>query len=284
SSQIFPCATDEIFDDITGICICNLSMYSSTVLPPNPTLRCLSGQIRLNVSRCQLERSGYDSSKLHLMDSSCVGQRVVEDVAEIVVSTNPFSSACGNVMTVNDSHVIYSNNLNIPAKVFMSGVLTRNNISIGFDCSYPLMMPVSLFSIMNPAIGFIELNVHGVNTIMKPTMTAFIDSNFTVPYNESSMYLYTSNPLYLSMRLPEFEFLYLLVKRMYATTINDLNAVPQFDLITDGCPSLDMNDLVSVVHNGDSYQAQFVIQVFQITGSDSVYFFADVETCMETCT
>ncbi|XP_069478939.1 uromodulin-like isoform X2 [Ambystoma mexicanum] len=166
AAQSPPCASDESFNAIANTCSCNLTMYITTDSLPTPSLHCLPDQMRLNLSKCQLERNRYDSENLHLLDPSCVGVQVNEDIAQIIINTSISSPTCGTSMTVNGSHVVYANSLMIPAKVSTSGIITRNNARLAFDCSYPLSMPVSLLTVLRPILGCPSADVADLVAVM----------------------------------------------------------------------------------------------------------------------
>ncbi|XP_069478937.1 uromodulin-like isoform X1 [Ambystoma mexicanum] len=284
AAQSPPCASDESFNAIANTCSCNLTMYITTDSLPTPSLHCLPDQMRLNLSKCQLERNRYDSENLHLLDPSCVGVQVNEDIAQIIINTSISSPTCGTSMTVNGSHVVYANSLMIPAKVSTSGIITRNNARLAFDCSYPLSMPVSLLTVLRPILGVIALTAPEGIADLEATLEAFTDSNFSVPYNQSFRDVYVDDPLYVSVKIDNLDAAFSLhVNRMYATPTNDTNAVPQIDLMTDGCPSADVADLVAVMNNGNTNEARFMMKVFKFLWADSVYLFTDVQVCSGYC-
>lgn len=289
SAQSPPCATDEYLNTTTNTCMCNLTMYTSAASPPKPTVQCLSGQMKLSESRCQLEKSKFDSAKLHLIDPNCKGVRVVDGTALIVVATNTSSQLCGNKLTFNSTHVFYSNNLTIPAMVAPSGLIARNNFTYAFSCSYPLNIPVSLATTLNVTMGLIDILLPGGAGSVTVLMIAYTDSTFDVPYTQTTT-VNVQDPLYVSVSIPDLDASRFSVRvtRLYATGISDPNADQQYDIITDGCPSAQLGDLLTTVVNGRNTEARFVVQAFQITNMDSLYLHAKVEICLsnpcnETC-
>ncbi|KAJ1176247.1 hypothetical protein NDU88_001529 [Pleurodeles waltl] len=281
SAQASSCATDEYFNNTTNTCSCNLTMYTSAGSPPPPTVQCLSGLMRVKVSKCQLESSKYDSANLHLLDSSCKGVRVVEGTALVVVSTNTSSHDCGNKLSVNNTHVFYSNNLTIPAKVSPSGLIARNNFTYTFSCSYPLNIPVSLATTLNVTMGGIDIPLPGGVGALMVLMIAYTDSTFTVPYTETTMDINVQDHLYVAVSMPDLDAttFSVLVTRLYATGTSDPNANPSYDIITNKCPSAQLGDLLTILVNGETVEARFKVQVFQISGMVNLYLHAEVEMC-----
>lgn len=282
SAQSF-CSSDEVYNATSDTCSCNLTMYNSTAMPPNPNVQCSSGQIRINMSKCQLERSGYDSSNVHLSDANCVGVWMKEDTVEIVLLFNT-SLSCGNIMTLNESFLTYSNNVTIPGRVYSNGILARNTISFNFSCSYPLQIKAGL------EIGIyykiIDTNIGDELANMIVDMFAYTDPDFLVPYTYATPYLFIDDPLYVGVKIPDLDdaLLSVIVTRLYATELNDPYYMPQYDIVSEGCPSNDFRDSLTIKQNGNTAEAQFGLHVFQINGSQMLYLFADVEICNGTCT
>ncbi|XP_069080123.1 uromodulin-like [Pleurodeles waltl] len=278
------CSSDEIYDEANDTCNCNLTMYNSTGMPPTPSLQCLSGQIKISVSKCQLERSGYDSSNLHLLDPSCVGVRMNESISQIVLIFNT-SVSCGTTMMMNDSFLIYTNNVTIPGRIYSNGILARNDVSFNFSCSYHLQrkaaLELGIYTFLKP----IDTNIGDVVGTMTVEMAAYTDFDFTVAYTESTPFLNIDDPLYISVKYPDLDATALSAKvtHLYATTVNDPYYSQQYHIIFNGCPSVDFKDLMIVKNNGNTTEAQFVLQVFHINGTDTLFLFADVEICTGTC-
>ncbi|XP_069478928.1 uromodulin-like isoform X2 [Ambystoma mexicanum] len=284
SVHLPPCASDEIQGSY-DTCSCNLTQYTSQDSPPEPTVQCLSGHMRLNVSKCQLDRSGYNSDDLHLRDPTCVGVQVVDGIAMVIISTNTSSSVCGNSLTVNATHMTYSNALIIPAKVYDNGIVTRLNTSYNVSCSYPLSMPVSLSMTLNPLLRVSDAALPGgVGTVIA-LMAAYTDPAFSVPYTESTLALNVEDPLYVSVIIPDLDAasFSLAVTRLYATAVNNPNAEQQYDIITNGCPSAGLGELLTIRNNGNYSETRLEMTVFQIAGSEYLYLFADVQICAGQC-
>ncbi|XP_078540142.1 uromodulin-like [Lissotriton helveticus] len=283
TAQSPPCATDEYLNTTTNTCLCNLTMYNSSVLPPDPIVQCLSGQMKVKVSKCQLGKSRYDSANLHLLDPSCTGARVADSAspAQVVVSTATSSSQCGNKLTFNSTHMFYSNNLTIPAKVDTSGLIARNNVTYAFFCSYPLNIPISLATTLNVTMGPIDIPLPGGAGAVMVFMVAYTDSSFTIPYTDATMTVNVQDPLYVSVSIPDLDAtrFSVLVTRLYATGTSDPNAAQSYDIITNKCPSAQLGDLLTIVKNGKDTEARFKIDTFQIMGTDSLYLHALVEIC-----
>ncbi|XP_069478921.1 uromodulin-like [Ambystoma mexicanum] len=287
STHAPPCAADEVLNATSNTCSCNLALYTSKASPPTPIVQCLSGQMKISEGKCQLERSGFNSENLHLRDPTCKGIDVIDVNANatVVVATNTTSTLCGNTMTANTTHVTYSNQLLIPARVSQSGLVLRQNYTYNVSCSYPLNMSVDLATALKPVLGAADIQLPGGLGTVIAMMAAYTDSAFAVPYIESSQPLNVEDPLYVSVIIPDLDAasFSLAVTRLYATSINDPNAALQYDIITNGCHSADLGDLLTIRNNGNSNEARFEIKVFKITGSDFLYMFADLAICRGQC-
>ncbi|XP_078539559.1 uromodulin-like [Lissotriton helveticus] len=256
--------------------------------PPDPSLQCLSGSMKLSVSRCQLEKSKFDSANLHLLKPSCTGVREVNGTALVVVTTTTSSTACGNILSfsADGSSVVYSNNLTIPGMVSPSGVIARQNYVYNFSCSYPIKnIPASLLTAIHPIVGSASIPLPGGVGSVSVLIYAFTDASFTTAYTESST-LKVQDLLYLTVIAPELnaDDFSLRVDRLFVTGTSSATDLPQFDLITSGCPDSQNGDLATIVKNGDTTEAQFTVQVFKIATSDVLYFHASVEICEGKCT
>ncbi|XP_078540146.1 uromodulin-like [Lissotriton helveticus] len=286
SAQEPVCGTDELLN--VDICDCDLSKYTVQAAPPDPTVQCLSGLMKLNVSKCQLEASKYNSDNLHLLDGGCTGVREVDGTAQVVVITPTSSTVCGNTLSfsADGSSVIYSNKLTIPGNVSASGLIARQDFVYDFTCSYPLKnIPVSLLTAIHPLVSSAPIPLPGGVGSVSVLMYAFTDASFTTAYTESST-LKVQDLLYLTVIAPELnaDDFSLRVNRLFATGTSSDLALPQYDLITSGCPDSQNGDLVTINVNGDTNEAQFTVSVFQIAASDVLYFHASVEICQGSCT
>ncbi|XP_069478923.1 uromodulin-like [Ambystoma mexicanum] len=287
STHAPPCAADEVLNATSNTCSCNLTLYTSQAKPPTPIVQCLSGQMKISEGKCQLERSGFNSDNLHLRDPTCKGIDVIDVNANatVVVATNTTSTLCGNTLTVNGTHATYSNQLLIPARVSQSGLVSKQNFTYNISCSYPLNMSVTLLTTLTPILGVNNIQLPGGVGTVFVMMLGYTDPAFAVPYTGNTLTLNVEDPLYVSVIIPDLDAasFSLAVTRLYATGINDPNATPQYDIITNGCPSAVLADSLTIRNNGNYSEARFEIKVFKITNSDYLYLFANVTICQGRC-
>ncbi|KAJ1176254.1 hypothetical protein NDU88_001536 [Pleurodeles waltl] len=288
SGQAPPCAADEGFNATSNTCYCDMTLYPTAVKPQEPSLQCLSGEMKLSMGKCQLESSKFDTANIHLLNPSCVAVRMVGDTAQMVVSSNTSSQVCGNILSfsADSSSVIYSNNLTIPGKVSPAGILSRQSYVYNFSCSYPLKnIPVSLAAAIKPVVGIVAVAMPDGTGSIPVLMYAYVDASFSIPYAESTTPLNVQDPIYLRVTAVDLngDAFSLRVNRLFASQYDSAASIPQYDLITDGCRDSQNGDLVTIDKNGETNEARFTVSAFLITGSDSLFFHANVEICEGTC-
>ncbi|XP_075460073.1 pancreatic secretory granule membrane major glycoprotein GP2-like isoform X1 [Ascaphus truei] len=281
------CAPDQICN--TDICKCDLALYTATAAPPTPAVDCTGGSMNLYISICQLEKSEYNSSTLHLTGTEAGCTRAVQnlnDKAQVTFSAPLSTGACGNTVVVNGSHVVYSNKLNVESQVLQYSsfsIIPKNDVSMSVSCAFPLNMSVALNVSLNPLISVTQLTVPEVEEVFTVTMEAYRNPDFTDPITaDASPPLTVEQEVYISVVIPALEANTYAVKviNIFATPTSDPSSPERFLLVEGGCPIL---NLVSVVGNGLTNEARFSMRVFQISGYSSVFLHADVKMCEGTC-
>uniref|UniRef100_A0A8C5LNZ3 ZP domain-containing protein n=1 Tax=Leptobrachium leishanense TaxID=445787 RepID=A0A8C5LNZ3_9ANUR len=275
------CASDEVYDSNNNVCNCNTSFYTPQVSPPTPVIECSGGNMKLSISKCQLDISQFNASDLHLNSGNCLGTVDNESNISNMVLTSPLrNGACGNILNINESHVTYSNTLFISPKI--NTIITRRYFNVSFSCSYPLKTTVSLNTTLKPVMGVSTITVPGANGQYIVTMLAWINEEFNEPLTEDTV-VRVEDTIYISVIVPELDanFFALYVNRIYASASPGST---EYNLLSDGCPATgDAEGLMSVRQNGNGTEARFAMKVFKITSSDFVNLFADVSVCNGTC-
>ncbi|XP_073524127.1 pancreatic secretory granule membrane major glycoprotein GP2-like [Phyllobates terribilis] len=271
-------------------CTCDLSNYNSSVTPPTPTINCSNGVMTIYISKCQLEASLFNISNLALLnntDPDCASKEYSVDGEFQVAFHNPMSSAkCGNSLTVNATHAIYSNILHIYAE--QHTIITRNNATANLTCIYPLTYPVSLNITLKPVSGSTDIAVPGVTGTLNVIMTVYTDDAFTQQVTADTS-LTVEQTVYIRIVMPELDgnLFNIKVIRLYATPgATDSGTGMLFNLTSgsDGCPDPQYGvGLISVLNNGNGTEARFSMKVFKITNNDYVQLYADVTICNSTC-
>ncbi|MEE6484806.1 hypothetical protein FKM82_014050 [Ascaphus truei] len=178
--------TDQTCNATTNICDCNLALYTKSAAPPTPTVDCTGGSMNLYISKCQLEKSQYNSGTLHLAgtEAGCTGGEKNVDNAQVTFSAPLRTGACGNTVVVNGSHVVYSNKLYIDSQVLQYptfSIILKNDVSMSVSCAFPLNMKVALNVSLNPVISTAQLTVPVEEGVVTVTMAAYRNPSFTVP-------------------------------------------------------------------------------------------------------
>uniref|UniRef100_A0A8C5PRV9 ZP domain-containing protein n=1 Tax=Leptobrachium leishanense TaxID=445787 RepID=A0A8C5PRV9_9ANUR len=273
------CASDEVLN-VNGVCNCNPAKYTSSVTPPIPVIDCSGGKLKVSLKKCQLEISLFNSSSLHLNDNTCVGTVVNENnINNIVLTSTLSTAACGNILTVNTSHITYSNTLVIKAK--RRTIITRNDFNVKVSCSYPVSATVKLNTTLNPVVGLSAIAGPGGNAEYIVLMEAFINEGFIEVLTVDTI-VAVEDTIYISVNVPELEgsSFAVSVNRIYATGVSAV----QYDLLSDGCPAGgEAEGLLIVRQNGNSTESRFALTVFQIAGSPMVNLFAELSICTGTC-
>ncbi|KAM8977292.1 uncharacterized protein RCH25_042705 [Pelodytes ibericus] len=277
------CASDEISNSATSTCDCNSNNYTSSATPPAPVIQCNDGYLNLYISKCQLEKSKFNSSNLYLNDNTCSGTpETVNGTSEIAFHPLLKTGACGNTVQTNGTHVTYSNTLFINPKV--ATIVSRSKFNVSFSCSFPLNFTVALNVTLKPIIGTTQLVVPQANAVFTVNMMAFTDDQFSKPLTASSI-LYVEDTIYLSVSIPNLaaDSFALKVLRIFASPTDDVTG-PLYDLLSGGCPDQTVGaGLVSVIENGETAESRFKMNVFQIADSLIVNIYAVVTICEGTC-
>ncbi|CAH2330129.1 Hypothetical predicted protein, partial [Pelobates cultripes] len=71
--------------------------------PPLPILQCTGGSMKISISKCQLEISQFNSSNLHLNNSTDVNcsatYEIINGTSQVVFISPLKTGSCGNVVT-----------------------------------------------------------------------------------------------------------------------------------------------------------------------------------------
>ncbi|XP_066429346.1 pancreatic secretory granule membrane major glycoprotein GP2-like [Eleutherodactylus coqui] len=283
-------AVDERLCDGSVNCNCDLTKYNSSVTPPRPTIYCENEKMTLYISKCQLAKSLFNTSNLSLINNTgaeCASKEYLVDGEIQEGFHNPMSfMKCGNNLTINSTHVIYSNILYIYAEE--RTIINRNNYSMNVSCVYPLNYPVALNITLKPKTVTTGLSIPGVSGEMQITMGVFTESSFTNVVTDSTT-LYVEDTVYIRVWMPALEADTFAIKviRLYATpggTGPESGLVFNLTSGPDGCPNPEYGDgLITVLQNGNSSEARFAMKVFKITDQDYVKLYADTTICTSSC-
>uniref|UniRef100_A0A8C5Q3N6 ZP domain-containing protein n=1 Tax=Leptobrachium leishanense TaxID=445787 RepID=A0A8C5Q3N6_9ANUR len=249
---------------------------SSKCLSANPSVTLLENIFFVflsNLFKCLLDRSGYDTSTIHLRDYSCMANIEREDISYIKNYNVALSS-----LQVNESHITYMNTLYIKPKG--DGIIQRGEVKVGFSCSYPLNMAVSLWIAVNPFVSTIDINIGGTGTF-KATMALYQFADYTGPYEGSEVWMSTESMAYVGVMVenPGQPNLVVVMKDCYATPTAESWHPVRYSIIKNSCRNLN-DPTISVAENGVSLQGRFSVQVFKFIGYyDKLYLHCQIQLC-----
>ncbi|KAM4632530.1 uncharacterized protein O3C94_019060 [Discoglossus pictus] len=281
------CAPDEECKGVNGVsgCHCkdeteaNMALESSS-LASSLSLRCELSQIKLSFSKCQLERMGYDTSTIHLRDTSCTSFIERGEKSYSTIVTLPRNGSCGSEFIANETHLTYRNTMYVSQ---LSNGFPGSEDHVDFYCSYPRNMEVALLTAVNPWVRLCNLTTNG-NGIYSVTIGLFQDPSYTTLYEGNEVSLTTESILYVGVVVQETkqsQFV-LTLENCYATPTPESWNPVKYYIIKDGCPNLN-DQTINVTQNGVSLKGQFSIQVFKFIGNFSkVYLHCEIRLCDTT--
>ncbi|XP_040278169.1 alpha-tectorin-like [Bufo bufo] len=263
-------AVDEQLCEGSGNCTCDLTKYNETVKPPCLTVQCTNGEMVIYIPKCQLEKNRFNTTSLSLSNYTgpeCGSRNYLVNKEFQVGFHNPLNMAkCGNNVTVNSTHVVYTNVLHIYGNQSPK-LITKNNASVSLSCIFPLKYNVQLNIPLKPKLSQTEITVPGVDGQLTVTMAVFTDPGFTIMADDTTT-------------------LYVEILRLYATPGG---SAPENGLVfnltsgSDGCPDPQYGELISILNNGNGSEARFTMKVFKITNQELVQLYADVTICTSKC-
>ncbi|XP_053310490.1 uromodulin-like [Spea bombifrons] len=278
------CASDETCNSSTEKCDCILATYNETDLPPFPSVNCNNGTMNIYISKCQLEKSKYNSSNLHLNDTACVGTGEIQNgLSQIAFHQTLKTGECKNKVIMNDTHVTFYNTLYISPQI--SNVVARKYVNMSFSCSFPVKFNIALGPVLKPVIGSTQISAPGTDSVFTLNMIAFKDDEFTQVLTAEHT-LYVEDTIYISVLVPNLEANTFAVRvvSIYASASVNPATGPNYNLLSNGCPDKTINgNLLKVIKNGNGSEARFAMKVFKIASSDFVNLFANVTLCQDSC-
>ncbi|XP_068121022.1 pancreatic secretory granule membrane major glycoprotein GP2-like, partial [Hyperolius riggenbachi] len=217
-------------------------------------------------------------SDLHLNDPECRG-REIDDSYVFSIQTN--FTDCGTIMTSDDSHIVFINTIHSNT----SDVVTRSYINITFACRYPVNYMVQQpngESRISVDIRTITLSTEDGNfsvSMMLYKDEAFQDMWTTVPFLKLDDNIFVRVymiPGHLIIRL----------EKCWATPTNDPSHPVQYTFIQDSCSHVFLDETLSIIMNGVSFEAMFRIQMFKFVGLayNNVFLHCSVQICHNTDT
>ncbi|XP_040193832.1 pancreatic secretory granule membrane major glycoprotein GP2-like [Rana temporaria] len=284
------CTNDKICTNVSSeaICDCNTTLYSgqnSSSL--SPIINCGSNVITVSLSECLLESIGYDSQSFQLNNNSdsCTNTytQTINNQTMMTIQALPQTGWCGNVMTMDNTAVYYSNVLHIG--ISNTNVITANPVNLTFSCSYNLTIQTSLAGGYNTSTNTVNLTASGVGSVTT-TMAAYWDAQYTQPI-QSSDTVPVGSSIYIGVtaNAGDVNTFVLRTERCVATPDNNVNNVNNAVILSGGCPA-NQGITAQVKDNGGSLESRFQFSSFAFQGQPLVYITCTVRLCNKntTCT
>ncbi|XP_031240455.1 uromodulin [Mastomys coucha] len=283
------CRVDEdcVSDNGRWRCQCKQDFNITDVSLLEHRLECGANDIKMSLSKCQLQSLGFMKVFMYLRDRQCSGFSESGERDWMSIVTPARDGPCGTVLRRNETHATYSNTLYLAKEIIIRDI----NIRINFECSYPLDMKVSLKTSLQPMVSALNISLGGTGKFTV-RMALFQSPTYTQPYQGPSVMLSTEAFLYVGTMLDggDLSRFVLLMTNCYATPSSNSTDPVKYFIIEDRCPHTE-DTTIQVTENGESSQARFSVQMFRFAGnSDLVYLHCEVylcdsmsEQCKPTC-
>ncbi|XP_023189205.1 uromodulin-like [Xiphophorus maculatus] len=240
---------------------------------PLVQLTCGQDKLQVGLDLNSTQSSDLDPFSGHFAARNCSRFKVQGDVVWYEVEAR--AGACGNIVTINSTHVIFGNNLFLYSANNESFLLPRR---FPFSCSYPLETDTSLNVAVRPTLEW-ERGISGTGPKARASMSLFLDSSYNYTYPAGQVTLPVGSPLYVGVSVEEMDSnLAVVLENCFAThTLNPEDPI-RYPLIENKC-STDRRQ-VSVVQSGSSLQARFTALLF-LLGEDyrEIYLHCSLSLC-----
>ncbi|XP_029912110.1 deleted in malignant brain tumors 1 protein-like [Myripristis murdjan] len=249
--------------------------------PQAPQLVCGRDLIEVGLSLASFESSGLNAFSGHLADRRCSDFRLHNETVWYQVERR--ADTCGNILTTNSTHAIYSNSL------FLYSV---NNVSLvppesfPFHCAYPLDIETSLDVAINPKYFCISLfldrlagGISGLGSKARASMSLFRNSNYTESYPAGRVTLPLGSTLHVGVSVQEGDPSFVVVlEDCYATHSPNPDDPLRYALIRNRCPA--DRGQVTVDESGLSRQARFSALLFLFANnSQDIFLHCSLSLC-----
>ncbi|XP_036795127.1 deleted in malignant brain tumors 1 protein-like [Oncorhynchus mykiss] len=226
-----------------------------------PELVCGRRLLEVGLSRAGLETAGLNVFSAHLADLRCSSHQEANGTVWFQVERR--EGSCGNTLTTNSSHAIYSNSLFIYQ---VHNVSFTRPVSIPFSCAYPLDTESSLDVAVAPYLP-VEGGVSGIGSKASASMSLYHNSNYTEPYpagQRVTLPLGSVLHVGVSVNETETERFVVVLDNCYATHSPNPDDPMRYFIIQNKCPS--DRTQVRVEESGSSLEARFSALLFLFQG------------------
>ncbi|XP_029433085.1 uromodulin [Rhinatrema bivittatum] len=275
------CTADEECNLMNGTwgCHCKHDGNSYDIENLRPSLMCGSNEMKVSFQACQLENLALNPKSILLRDSSCVGFQERNNTNLFSLVTSILSRQCGTESVKNETHVTYTNTVNLSPK--SDAIIVRDKeVRINFSCTYPLDMKLSLMTALRPIMSTVSISVGGTGQFTA-RMSLYKDQNYLSPYEGSEVVLPAKTVLYVGAVLDgaDTSQFVLVLKNCYATPTRNSSDPVKYFIIKNSCPNK-QDPTIHVAENGVSAQGRFSVQLFKFVGDyDLVFLHTELHLC-----
>ncbi|XP_077426273.1 uncharacterized protein LOC144054821 [Vanacampus margaritifer] len=243
-----------------------------------PSLRpshliCDPNKIQVGLDSVSITSAGYNAFSGNLAVRNCSWVRVQGDV--VWYEADAKADACGNTLTANSTHAIYSNSLFIYPLSNRSFSLP---VTLPFSCAYPLDADSGLNVAIRPFLDLEGATV-GSGDKARASMFLFRNSNYTEPYAHGAVVLPVGSPLYVGVYVDKTDpSLAVVLEDCFTSHSPNPSSSYRYTLIQNKCPA--DRQLVSIAESGSSLRARFAALYFLIQGEYlNVYLHCSLSLC-----
>ncbi|XP_060906299.1 deleted in malignant brain tumors 1 protein-like isoform X2 [Labrus mixtus] len=237
-------------------------------------LICSPDKLQMGLDLADLT-SGLNPYSGNLASLNCSWARVQNNMVWYEVDAG--EGACGNTLTTNRTHAIYSNSLSVYPVINGSFNLP---VSIPFSCAYPLETDTSLNVAIRPFLPS-SWDISGSGSGAEPcaAMSLFRNAAFTETFPAGGVNLPLGSPLYVGVSVTERELRFVVVlEECYASHSSDPHYYQRYSLIQNKCPT-DARQ-VSVIESGMSLRARFSALLFLLEDDyRAIYLHCNISLC-----
>ncbi|XP_036980484.1 uromodulin-like [Acanthopagrus latus] len=224
--------------------------------PSDLTSQLVCGQFRFGVGLdiTHVTSLGFNPFSGNMASNNCGRIRVHDNVVWYEVDAR--DGACGNTLTINRMHAIYSNILFVYP---LNNTSFRTPVTVPFSCAYPLETEGSLNVAIRPFLAPAD-GLSGLAAKAQTFMYLFNSSDYSGHYPPGEVSLPVGSPLYVGFYVALLDISFAVVlEDCYATPTSNPNSMRHY-FIQNKCPT--DRQQVSVTENGSSLWAYFTALLF----------------------
>ncbi|XP_077426272.1 uncharacterized protein LOC144054820 [Vanacampus margaritifer] len=243
-----------------------------------PSLRpshliCDPNKIQVGLDSVSITSAGYNAFSGNLAVRNCSWVRVQGDV--VWYEADAKADACGNTLTTNRTHAVYSNSLFIYPLSNTSFSPARR---LPFSCAYPLDADSRLNLAVRPFLA-LDGAIVGSGDKASASMVLYRNSSYTEPYSAGMVVLQVGSPLYVGVSVEKTDpSLAVVLEDCFASHSSNPDHPEQYSLIQNKCPS--DRQQVSIAESGSSLRARFAALFFLLQGEyRDLYLHCSISLC-----